>query len=81
MPPALPLVRSCWWSRAGQSSSGLWTSSSERAANAIFSGCWRAFALVHRLRVGDHPIFHFKLGMLEALVQIFAAAGVCRTYP
>jgi hypothetical protein len=49
--------------------------------NAVFSGCWRAFALGHRLRVGDHLVFRFKLGMLEASVRIFAAAGVRRTYP
>jgi hypothetical protein len=47
--------------------------------NAVFSGRWRAFALSHRLRVGDHLVFHFKLGTLEALVRIFAAAGVHRT--
>jgi hypothetical protein len=49
--------------------------------NAVLSGRWRAFALGHRLRVGDHLIFRFKLGMLEALVLIFAAGGVRRTYP
>jgi hypothetical protein len=49
--------------------------------NAILSGRWRAFALGHRLRVGDQLVFRFKLGMLEASVQIFAAAGVRRTYP
>jgi hypothetical protein len=49
--------------------------------NAVFFGRWRAFALSHRLRVGDHLIFCFKLGTLEASVQIFAAAGVRRTYP
>jgi hypothetical protein len=49
--------------------------------NAVFSGRWRAFALSHRLRVGDHLVFRFKPGTLEALVRIFAAAGVCRTYP
>jgi hypothetical protein len=49
--------------------------------NAVFSGRWRAFTLGHRLRVGNHLIFHFKLGMLEASVRIFAAAGVCHTYP
>jgi hypothetical protein len=46
--------------------------------NAVLSGRWRAFALGHRLRIGDHLIFHFKL---EASVRIFAAAGVRRTYP
>jgi hypothetical protein len=49
--------------------------------NAVLSGRWRAFALGHRLRVGDHLIFRFKLGMLEASVRIFAATGVRRTYP
>jgi hypothetical protein len=49
--------------------------------NAVLSGRWRAFALGHRLRVGDHLIFRFKLGTLEASVRIFAAAGVRRTYP
>jgi hypothetical protein len=50
-------------------------------SNAILFGRWRAFALGHRLRVGDHLIFRFKLGALEASVQIFSSAGVCRTYP
>jgi hypothetical protein len=49
--------------------------------NAVLSGHWRAFALGHRLRVGDHLVFRFKLGTLEASVRIFTAAGVCRTYP
>jgi hypothetical protein len=49
--------------------------------NAILSGRWRAFALSHRLRVGDHLVFHFKLGTLEATVRIFTAGGVHRTYP
>jgi hypothetical protein len=49
--------------------------------NAVHSGRWRAFALGHHLRVGDHLVFRFKLGMLEASVRIFAAAGVRRTYP
>jgi hypothetical protein len=48
--------------------------------NAVLSRRWRAFALGHRLCVGDHLVFRFKLGMLEASVRIFAAAGVCRTY-
>jgi hypothetical protein len=48
--------------------------------NAILFGRWRAFVLGHRLRVGNHLIFRFKLGMLEASVQIFAAAGVRCTY-
>jgi hypothetical protein len=47
--------------------------------NAVLSGRWRAFALGHRLCVGDHLIFRFKLGTLEASVQIFAAVGICRT--
>jgi hypothetical protein len=50
-------------------------------SNAIFSRRWRAFALGHRLRVGDHLVFRFKLGTLEASVQIFTAAGVRCTYP
>jgi hypothetical protein len=49
--------------------------------NAVLSRCWRAFALGHHLRVGDHLVFCFKLGMLEASVGIFATAGVRRTYP
>jgi hypothetical protein len=49
--------------------------------NAVLSGRWRAFALGHRLRVGDHLIFCFKLGTLEASVWIFTAVGVRRTYP
>jgi hypothetical protein len=51
------------------------------SGNTVFSGRWTAFALGHRLRVGDHLVFHFKLGTLEASVRIFAAAGVRRTYP
>jgi hypothetical protein len=49
--------------------------------NAVLSGCWRAFALGHRLRVGNHLIFCFKLGVLEASVRIFSSAGIRRTYP
>jgi hypothetical protein len=49
--------------------------------NAVLSGCWRAFALGHRLRVSDHLVFRFRLGALEASVRIFTAAGVRRTYP
>jgi hypothetical protein len=49
--------------------------------NAVLSGHWRAFALGHRLRVGDHLIFRFKLGVLEASVRIFSSAGIRRTYP
>jgi hypothetical protein len=32
------------------------------SGNAVLSGRWRAFALGHRLRIGDHLIFRFKLG-------------------
>jgi hypothetical protein len=49
--------------------------------NAVLSGRWRAFALGHRLRVGDQLVFHFKLGALEASVRIFTAGGIHRTYP
>jgi hypothetical protein len=49
--------------------------------NAVLSRCWRAFGLGHRLRVGDHLVFRFKLGMLEASVRIFATADIRRTYP
>jgi hypothetical protein len=49
--------------------------------NAILSKHWRAFALGHRLRIGDHLVFRFKLGTLEASVRIFAATGVHRTFP
>jgi hypothetical protein len=49
--------------------------------NAVLSGRWRAFAVGHRLRVGDHLVFRLKLGTLEATVRIFTAGGVCRTYP
>jgi hypothetical protein len=49
--------------------------------NAVLSGRWRAFALGHRLRVGDHLVFCFKMGTLEATVRIFTAGGVRRTYP
>jgi hypothetical protein len=49
--------------------------------NAVLSGRWRPFALSHRLRVGDHLVFRFKLGTLEASVWIFAAIGIHRTYP
>jgi hypothetical protein len=48
--------------------------------NVVFSGRWRAFALSHHLRIGDHLVFRFKLGTLETSVRIFAAAGVRRTY-
>jgi hypothetical protein len=36
--------------------------------NAVLFGHWRAFALGHRLCVGDHLIFRFRLGTLEASV-------------
>jgi hypothetical protein len=49
--------------------------------NAILSGRWRAIALGHHLCVGDHLVFHFKRGKLEASVRIFAAAGIRRTFP
>jgi hypothetical protein len=49
--------------------------------NTILSGRWRAFAIGHRLHVGDHLVFCFKMRTLEASVWIFAAAGICRTYP
>jgi hypothetical protein len=48
---------------------------------AVLSGRWRAFALGHRLCVGDHLVFRFKLGTLEATVRIFTTGGVRRTYP
>jgi hypothetical protein len=48
--------------------------------NAVFSGRWSAFALCHRLRVGDHLVFYFKLGALEASVWIFATNGVRHTF-
>jgi hypothetical protein len=43
-------------------------------SNAILFERWRAFALGHRLCVGDHLGFCFKLGTLEASVRIFTAA-------
>jgi hypothetical protein len=49
--------------------------------NAVLSGRWRAFTPGHRLHIGDHLVFHFKLGTLEASVRIFAATGVRRTFP
>jgi hypothetical protein len=49
--------------------------------NAVLSGRWRAFALGHRLCVGNHLVFRFKLGALEASVRIFIAGGIRRTYP
>jgi hypothetical protein len=53
----------------------------EQSRPELLSGHWRAFALGHRLRVGDHLIFRFHLGILEASVRIFAATGVRRTFP
>jgi CRISPR-associated Cas5-like protein len=49
--------------------------------NAVLSGRWRAFALGHHLRVGDHLVFRFKLGALQASVRIFTTGGVRCTYP
>jgi hypothetical protein len=49
--------------------------------NAFLSGRWRAFALGHRLRIGDCLVFRFKLGTLEVSVWIFTASGVRRTFP
>jgi hypothetical protein len=49
--------------------------------NAILSERWRAFALGHHLCVGDHLVFRFKLGTLEASVRIFVAIGVCHIFP
>jgi hypothetical protein len=50
-------------------------------SNAILSRRWRAFSLGHRLHVGDHLIFRFKLVMLEASVRIFTATSVRRSFP
>jgi hypothetical protein len=49
--------------------------------NAVLSSHWRPFTHGHHLCVGNHLIFCFKLGTLEAMVQIFTAGDVCRTYP
>jgi hypothetical protein len=49
--------------------------------SAVLSGRWRAFVLSHHLLVGDHLVFRFKLGALEASVQVFDANGFRRTYP
>jgi hypothetical protein len=49
--------------------------------NVVLSGRWRAFALGHHVHVGNHLVFRFKLGTLEASVRIFTAANVRRTYP
>jgi hypothetical protein len=48
--------------------------------DAVLSGRWRAFALGHRLRIGDHLVFRLKLGTLEASMRIFTAGGIRRTY-
>jgi hypothetical protein len=50
-------------------------------SNVVLSGRWRAFTLGHRLCIGDHLIFRFKLGTLEASVWIFAAISIRRTFP
>jgi hypothetical protein len=49
--------------------------------NAVLSRLWRPFALSHRLRVGDHLVFCFKMGTLEASVRVFTATCIRRTYP
>jgi hypothetical protein len=49
--------------------------------NAFLSGHWRAFTLGHHLCIGDHLIFRFKLGTLEASVRIFIDVGVRRIHP
>jgi hypothetical protein len=49
--------------------------------DVILSGRWRAFALSHHLLVGDHLVFRFKLGALEAMVRVVDADSVRRTYP
>jgi hypothetical protein len=49
--------------------------------NTVLSERWRAFTLGHRLHVGDHLVFRFKLGALEVSVRIFSSAGVRHTYP
>jgi hypothetical protein len=36
-------------------------------------------ALGHRLHVGSHLIFRFKMGTLEASVRVFTVAGVRHT--
>jgi hypothetical protein len=48
--------------------------------NVVLSGRWRPFAL-GCLHIGDRLVFRFKLGTLEAMVRIFTADGVRRTYP
>jgi hypothetical protein len=47
---------------------------------AVLSESYRTFALSHHLLIDDRLIFLFKLGMLEASVQVFGANGVHRTY-
>jgi hypothetical protein len=47
----------------------------EAGGDAVLSGRWRAFALGHRLCVGDHLVFRFKLGTLEASLRVFTARG------
>jgi hypothetical protein len=49
--------------------------------NAVLFRRWRVSTLGQRLRVGDHLVFRFKLGMLEASVWIFTSSDVRRTYP
>jgi hypothetical protein len=51
------------------------------SGNTVLSGHWRAFALGLRLCVGDHLVFQFKLGTLEASLRVFTAGGMRRTYP
>jgi hypothetical protein len=48
---------------------------------AVLSGRWRAFILGHHLLISDRLVFCFKLGTLEASVQVFGTNGVRRTYP
>jgi hypothetical protein len=49
--------------------------------DAALTGRWGALAHGLQLQVGDHLVFRFKLGTLEASVRVFTAAGVRRTYP
>jgi hypothetical protein len=49
--------------------------------DAVLAGRWGALAHGLCLRVGDHLVFRFKLGTLEASVRVFTAAGIRRTYP
>jgi hypothetical protein len=48
--------------------------------NSVLSGRWRDFALSHRICVGGHLIFRFKLGTLEASMWIFTSTGVRHTF-